>query len=67
MSFNNDSKSAVHLKETYFCDYNHDTIKRTANEFGRASKTSVDLTKDIFMYVRDKIIFGPPKNCFVYN
>jgi len=58
MSFNNDSKSAVHLQETYFCDYNHDTIKRTANEFGRASKTSVELTKNIFMHVRDKIIFG---------
>lgn len=47
-----------YVKETYFCDYNHEAIQSIANDFVRASKNSVELTKNIFMFVRDQIIFG---------
>ena len=47
-----------YVKETYFCDYNHEAIQSIANDFAQASKNSIELTKTIFMFVRDKIIFG---------
>ncbi|MGD8980874.1 MAG: transglutaminase family protein [Desulfobacterales bacterium] len=58
MSFNSDPNSANHLKETYFCDYNHEAIQSIANDFAQATKDPIELTKNIFMFVRDKIIFG---------
>ena len=54
----NDSKNYNYLKETYFCDYNHKEIRSIANMFVKASKDPNELTKNIFMFVRDKIIFG---------
>ena len=58
MSFNSYPNSANYLKETYFCDYNHNAIRSTANDLFQPSKDPIELTKDIFMYVRDGIIFG---------
>lgn len=54
----NDSKNYNYLKETCFCDYNHNAIRGMANHFVQASKDPIELTKNIFMFVRDKIIFG---------
>jgi transglutaminase-like putative cysteine protease len=53
-----ESKNYNHLMETYFCDYNHEAIQRVANDFVRLTKDPLKLTQSIFMYVRDKIIFG---------
>jgi len=58
MDFNSNPKSINHLRETYFCDYNHNKIRSMANDFAQASKDPIGLTKNIFMFVRDKIIFG---------
>ena len=58
MVVNDDLKSINHLKETYFCDYNHPAIRSTANDLFRASKNPIELTKNMFMFVRDEIIFG---------
>ena len=44
--------------ETYFCDYNHKAIRSTADDFVQLTKDPIDLTKSVFMYVRDRIIFG---------
>ena len=54
----NDSKNFNYLKETYFCDYNHEAIQNIANDFVQLTKDPIELTKSIFMFVRDKIIFG---------
>lgn len=58
MDFNNNPKSINHLRETYFCNYHHKEIRSIANVFDKASKDPVEKTKNIFMFVRDKIIFG---------
>ena len=58
MVVNDNLKSINHLKETYFCDYNHPAIRSTVKGLMKASKDPIDLTKSIFMLVRDGIIFG---------
>ena len=58
MSFDSDPNNVNHLKETYFCDYNHIAIRNTANDFAKTLKDPIELTKSIFMHVRDAIIFG---------
>lgn len=58
MDFNNNPKSINHLRETYFCDYNHNAIRSMANDFAKTLKDPIELTKSIFMHVRDGIIFG---------
>jgi transglutaminase-like putative cysteine protease len=54
----NYSEKYNYLKETYFCDYNHNAIRSMANDFVQVSKDPIEQTKNIFMFVRDKIIFG---------
>ncbi len=54
----NYSEKYNYLKETYFCDYNHNAIRSMANDFVQASKDPIEQTKNIFMFIRDKIIFG---------
>jgi len=46
------------LKETYFCDYNHPTIKKLAEELSEQTSDSVELAKKTFYYVRDNIVTG---------
>ncbi len=58
MDFNNNPNNINHLSKTYFCNYSHKEIRSIANDLVKASKVPNDLTKDIFMFVRDKIIFG---------
>ena len=58
MDFNNNPNNINHLSKTYFCNYGHKEIRSIANDLVKASKVPNDLTKDIFMFVRDKIIFG---------
>ena len=53
-----DSTNYNHLKETYFCDFNHKSIRSFANDLIEASKDPIELTKHFFMFIRDKIIFG---------
>lgn len=54
----NNSKKYNYLEETYFCDYNHEAIQSIADNFVQLTKNFTDLTKSIFLYVRDRIIFG---------
>lgn len=54
----NYSKNYNYLKETYFCDYNHEAIQSIANDFAKTLKDPIEQTKSIFMHVRDGIIFG---------
>ena len=54
----NDSKHYNYLKETYFCDYNHISIRSFANDLHEALKDPIELINNFFMFVRDKIISG---------
>lgn len=54
----NDSKNYTYLQETYFCDYNHEAIQSMGNDFVHLTKDPIELAKSIFLYVRDRIIFG---------
>ncbi|MCP4162231.1 MAG: transglutaminase family protein [Deltaproteobacteria bacterium] len=44
------------LCETFYCDYSYPLIKELSGKF--KSKSGVELIKEIFLYVRDSIIFG---------
>ncbi len=44
------------LCETFYCDYSHPSIKKQSGKF--RSKSGVELIEEIFLYVRDSIIFG---------
>jgi transglutaminase-like putative cysteine protease len=54
----NDSKNYNYLMETYFCNYNHEAIQSIVDDFAQLTKNPIELTKSIFLFVRDKIIFG---------
>lgn len=45
------------LKETYYCDYTHPTIKALANDFTSKYKNQRDLAKALFYYVRDNVFY----------
>ena len=46
------------LVETTYCDYSHPAVSVLSEKFVQDSKDEVDLIEKIFLFVRDRIIFG---------
>ena len=46
------------LKETFYCNYSHPMIQKKAVDFKRFQSDESTLIKNIFLFVRDGIVFG---------
>ena len=46
------------LVETYYCDFSNIEIKKAAKDFLEHKENTRELVTKIFLFVRDKIIFG---------
>ncbi len=46
------------LKDTYYCNYNHNKINELAKNLTTTNESPAGITQNIYMYVRDSIIFG---------
>jgi len=46
------------LAETVYCNHSHPAIQKLADQFTQNSTGPVDLIAKVFLFVRDKIVFG---------
>lgn len=51
-------KIETELEETFYCNYNDETIKRLAEKLSGTTNEHLIIVKYIFIYVRDNIRFG---------
>ncbi len=54
----NQSEMENMLKETFFCNFNHPSIQKLAENLAIDGKDPIKITETIFKYVRDNIRFG---------
>ena len=46
------------LDETFYCDYSHPAIMELSAKIAQGSTKQIDIIENIFLFVRDRIIFG---------
>lgn len=46
------------LAETVYCDHSHPAIRKLSDQFTQSSTDTADLIGNVFLFVRDSIVFG---------